>query len=65
MITVNGKEFKPEKPLTVAEYLELHQYQVNRIAVELNYEILPKSAYASTTLKDGDIMEVVSFVGGG
>lgn len=65
MITVNGKELNPEQPVTVAEYLENNQYQVNRIAVELNYKILPKSAYASTTLKDGDIMEIVSFVGGG
>ncbi|MGN0293629.1 MAG: sulfur carrier protein ThiS [Lachnospiraceae bacterium] len=65
MITVNGKELTPEQPVTVAEYLEANQYQVNRIAVELNYEILPKSSYASTVLKDGDILEIVSFVGGG
>ena len=65
MITVNGKTFSPKQPLTVAEYLEENQYQINRIAVELNYEILPKSSYASTTLKDGDVLEVVSFVGGG
>ncbi|MDY2629053.1 MAG: sulfur carrier protein ThiS [Lachnospiraceae bacterium] len=65
MITVNGKEFRPEKPVTVAEYLEKNRYKTNRIAVELNYEILPKSVYASTFLKDGDILEIVSFVGGG
>ena len=65
MITVNGKEFSPEQPVTVAEYLEANQYQINRIAVELNYEILPKNTYASTVLKDGDILEIVSFVGGG
>lgn len=65
MITVNGKEFIPEQPVTVAEYLDANQYQINRIAVELNYEILPKNTYASTVLKDGDILEIVSFVGGG
>ena len=65
MITVNGKEFIPEQPVTVAEYLEANQYQINRIAVELNYELLPKSVYASTYLKDGDTLEIVSFVGGG
>ena len=65
MITVNGKEFIPEQPVTVAEYLEANQYQINRIAVELNYEIVPKNTYASTVLKDGDILEIVSFVGGG
>lgn len=65
MITVNGKEIMLNRPLTVAEYLEENDYQINRIAVELNYEILSKSSYSSTTLKEGDILEIVSFVGGG
>lgn len=65
MITVNGKNITLNHPLTVAEYLEENHYQINRIAVELNYEILSKTSYASTALKDGDILEIVSFVGGG
>ena len=36
-----------------------------RIAVELNEEILPKANYAATVLKDGDVVEIVNFVGGG
>lgn len=50
---------------TVAEYLEQNQYQVKRIAVELNGDILPKYSYSDTMLKDGDRLEVVTFVGGG
>ena len=65
MITVNGKNVPLESPLTIADYLEKNQYQVNRIAVELNYEIIPKSDYASIFLKEEDILEIVSFVGGG
>ena len=34
-------------------------------AVEKNGQIVPKSAYESTVIKDGDSLEVVSFVGGG
>ena len=34
-------------------------------AVELNEEILPKAEYAETVLKDGDVLEIVNFVGGG
>ena len=30
-----------------------------------NEEILPKTEYVSTVLKDGDVMEIVSFMGGG
>jgi sulfur carrier protein len=33
--------------------------------VEVNEEIIPKATYNHTILKDGDIVEVVSFVGGG
>ncbi len=65
MIIVNGKEINLTEDTTVAEYLEQNQYQVKRIAVELNGDILPKYSYSDTMLKDGDLLEVVTFVGGG
>ena len=65
MITVNGKEVTLTGPLSVADYLEQNNYKVNRIAVEMNEEILPKYSYSETMLKDGDRLEVVTFVGGG
>ena len=40
-------------------------YQKNRIAVECNGEILPKVEYEQKILQDGDVLEIVSFVGGG
>lgn len=66
-ITVNGKSVSvpAEEALTVAKYLQKNQYQTNRIAVELNGAILPKTEYASVRLSDGDTLEIVSFVGGG
>ena len=65
MIIVNGKEINLTEDTTVAEYLEQNQYQVKRIAVELNGDILPKYSYSDTMLKDGDRLEVVTSVGGG
>ena len=65
MIIVNGKVINLTEYTTVAEYLEQNQYQVKRIAVELNGDILPKYSYSDTMLKDGDRLEVVTFVGGG
>ena len=65
MIIVNGKEINLTEDTTVAEYLEQNQYQVKRIAVELNGDILPKYSYSDTMLKAGDRLEVVTFVGGG
>ena len=64
MIIVNGKEINLTKETSVADYLEQNQYQVKRIAVELNGDILPKYSYSDTMLKDGDRLEVVTFVGG-
>ena len=65
MVTINGNQTILSTDLTVAEYLEQNNYQTNRIVVELNEEILPKYLYSETRLKDGDSMEIVTFVGGG
>lgn len=65
MITVNGKQIQLTSEMSVADYLEQNNYQINRIAVEMNEEILPKYSYSKTMLKDGDRLEVVTFVGGG
>ena len=65
MITVNGKQIQLTSEMSVADYLEQNNYKINRIAVEMNEEILPKYSYSDTMLKDGDRLEVVTFVGGG
>ena len=65
MITVNGKQIQLTSEMSVADYMEQNNYQINRIAVEMNEEILPKYSYSETMLKDGDRLEVVTFVGGG
>ena len=65
MITVNGKQIQLTAETSVADYLEQNNYQIKRIAVEMNEEILPKYSYLETMLKDGDRLEVVTFVGGG
>jgi len=47
------------------EYLSTTSYDSKRIAVERNGEIVPKGSYGTVELKKGDVIEVVSFVGGG
>ena len=64
MIRVNGKEIE-KKFAMLGEYLRSENYDLKRIAVELNGEIAPKSKYDEISLKDGDKLEVVNFVGGG
>ena len=36
-----------------------------KLAIERNYEIVPRSTYLQTQLNDGDQLEIVTFVGGG
>ena len=64
MVRINGKELNAAGK-TVAEYIAATSYDSRRIAVECNGDIVPKARYGDTVLKDGDIVEVVSFVGGG
>ena len=64
MVKINGKEIEISD-VTLAEYLSGTSYDVKRIAVECNGDIVPKSQYDSVILKDGDCLEIVSFVGGG
>ena len=65
MVTINGHSIGLKSSITIADYLAQNNYKTDRIAVELNEAILPKDSYASTILKDGDVLEIVSFVGGG
>ncbi len=39
--------------------------QADRVAVELNREIVPRARWSATTLQEGDRLEIVHFVGGG
>lgn len=64
MIKINGNEFD-YAGRSVQEVITELGYDKSRIAVERNELIVPKATYEETILEDGDIIEVVSFVGGG
>lgn len=63
-ITTNGEAVSIE-PLSVQDYLISLGIDPRRVAVELNRDILPKAQYQDTMLKEGDVLEIVHFVGGG
>lgn len=64
MIKVNGSQMELSD-ISVTELLSQEKYDIKRIAVEVNGQIVPKTQYESFMLKDGDNIEIVSFVGGG
>ena len=64
MVVINGKNMDVDGK-TLKEYLEMANYNLRTIAVEWNEEIVTGEQYEEIVLKDGDVVEVVSFVGGG
>ena len=64
-ITLNGEKRDVPEGLTVRGLLGHLKIQTEKVAVELNLEIVKKAAYDSTTLQEGDSLEVVSFMAGG
>lgn len=64
MVRVNGENVAADN-LTLKEYLDNNGYRINRIAVEVNGDIVPKAQYSERVLMPGDTVEIVNFVGGG
>jgi thiamine biosynthesis protein ThiS len=64
-LTVNGETRSVEGAPDVAALVAALGLDPRKVAVERNLEIVPKSAYAATALRDGDRIEIVHFIGGG
>lgn len=65
MIQLNGKETSGYEERTVEDLVSRENFVKSRIAVEINGTIISKSDYHTTLVHAGDVVEVVSFVGGG
>jgi sulfur carrier protein len=64
-VRLNGETKQFPDGITVLGLLEQLQIQHQRVAVELNEMIVKKEKYGSTVIRNGDALEVVSFMGGG
>jgi len=64
-IIVNGKPFELPAANSVATLLAALGMDPTRVAVERNRAIVPRAAFAATSLADEDQVEIVQFVGGG
>jgi thiamine biosynthesis protein ThiS len=67
---INGEERAfadpaPPTQLTLASLIEALGMKPDRVAIELNRDIVPRDGWPKTLLKEGDRLEVVHFVGGG
>jgi thiamine biosynthesis protein ThiS len=65
-LIVNGKIYDNlEDDITMRELLDHLKLPAKKIAIERNREIVSKSTYDSVSLNDGDIIEIIHFIGGG
>jgi sulfur carrier protein len=64
-LTINGESRILSPAATLGVLVEQLGMKSDRVAIELNREIVPREQWAQTPLKDGDRLEIVHFVGGG
>lgn len=64
-IVLNGEEINIADSLSILGLIDLYELPATKVAVERNLEIVPKSAYVNTMLKENDTVEIVHFIGGG
>ena len=64
-IILNGERRNLAEGLTVLDLVQQLEFVKERLAVELNLQIVKREHWATCALKQGDRIEVVQFVGGG
>jgi sulfur carrier protein len=62
---INGQKQETKPNINISDLLKHLQINSGAIAVELNLTIVPKKQFESTALKEGDKLEIISFIGGG
>ncbi len=63
-LVING-ETQASLANTLSALVEHLGMKADRVAIELNREIVPRDQWSTTDLHDGDRLEIVQFVGGG
>jgi sulfur carrier protein len=64
-LKVNGETLQAAEPQTVRQLVERLGFSAKPVAVEVNKQLVPRRQHEQTILRDGDVIEVVTLVGGG
>jgi sulfur carrier protein len=64
-LQINGENRDFPSPLLLSSLVEQLGMKQDRVAVELNRNIVPRDQWDQTNLSEGDHLEIVHFVGGG
>lgn len=65
MIEVNGKAYHDKDNLTLSDLLQQLNYQLDSIIVKHNQNIIKFNQFPTVTVRNGDVIKVFPFVGGG
>ena len=64
-IKLNGRYIKIKEEITLLYLIKKTKVPLNKVAIELNQEIVNKKTLSKIKLKNSDKIEVVHFIGGG
>jgi thiamine biosynthesis protein ThiS len=64
-VEINGERRVVEERTTLTELVEHLLLAPERLAIELNHTVVRRADWPHTTLREGDRIEIVHFVGGG
>ena len=64
-VTLNGEPRELRDGVTIADLVGELGLGARRVAVEINLDVLARDDYGRRALRDGDVVEIVQFVGGG
>ena len=64
-LVINGEEREVAEGVNLSELVKILQLTPERVAVELNHQVVRRAQWVETNLAEGDRLEIVHFVGGG
>ena len=64
-ILLNNKKEKINEGMTVDQLIKVKSINNKYFAVEINEQVVPKSNYHNHVIKDGDVIEIITAIGGG
>jgi thiamine biosynthesis protein ThiS len=64
-ITLNGDPKELQGPITLQQLLDLLKIPFGRVACEVNLKIIRRAFYDTTTIQEGDVVEIIQAIGGG
>jgi sulfur carrier protein len=64
-VEINGERREIDEHSTLKQLVERLSLAPERLAIELNHSVVRRADWPHTTLREGDHIEIVHFVGGG